>query len=212
MAPSPIEAQLMASALGPVAGVDEAGRGACAGPITIAACILPEHPVPELEGLNDSKKLTAKRRRELFDEIKTHALAWSIIDISAQEIDEFGIQWANITGMRRAVYSLDISPGYVLTDAMYVDGLPCPHLPIIGGDAAASCISAASILAKHHRDMLMKELDSTYPGYGFAGHKGYGTKKHMDAVRQLGGCPEHRYSYSNVAAAHSEFQGNSERQ
>ncbi|MDO4910959.1 MAG: ribonuclease HII [Corynebacterium sp.] len=206
MPTSDIEASLVARGLGPIAGVDEAGRGACAGPITIAACILPPEPIEDLEGLTDSKKLTARKREQLFGAIQKHALAWSIVDISAAEIDEFGIQWANITGMRRAVYQLSLTPGYVLTDALYVDGLPCPHLPIIGGDAAAASISAASILAKHHRDVIMGELDALYPAYGFAGHKGYGTKKHMTAVCQNGGCPEHRYSYSNVARAHKEFQ------
>lgn len=200
------EVYLHKNGLGPVAGVDEAGRGACAGPITIAACILPPEPIAELADITDSKKLTEKRRAELFPLIKKYAIAWSIIDISASEIDKYGIQWANITGMRRAVYNLSTLPRFVLTDALAVPGLLCPHLPIIGGDAAARCISAASILAKHHRDMQLVEYDRLYPEYGFAGHKGYGTQKHMDAVRQYGGCPEHRYSYSNVvdACAHAQ--------
>ena len=109
--------------------------------------------------------------------------------------------------MRRAVALLDVQPGYVLTDALKVDGFACSYLPIIGGDAAARCISAASVLAKHARDLVMAELAETYPRYEFASHKGYGTKAHMTAVRRYGASPVHRYSYANVAAAHSEWLG-----
>ncbi|WBT07928.1 ribonuclease HII [Corynebacterium sp. SCR221107] len=199
------EVALSKAGLGPVAGVDEAGRGACCGPITIAACILPDRPIKELERLTDSKKLSEKVRAELFPVIQAKALAWAIVDISAPQIDRFGIQHANISGMRRAVARLEVRPGYVLTDAMKVPGMATSMLPIIGGDAAARCIAAASVLAKHHRDQIMLALDEKYPGYGLAGHKGYGTKAHMTAVSLHGGCPEHRYSYANVGAAHRQW-------
>lgn len=136
---------------------------------------------------------------------KKYALAWSIIHISAADIDRDGIQHTNISGMRRAIEKLDVAPGYVLTDAMKVPGLRCPSLPIIGGDAAARCISAASVLAKHSRDLIMNDLGEKYPEYGLEDHKGYGTKSHMDAVRHHGATPEHRYSYSNVKAAHDQW-------
>lgn len=200
------EVSLQRAGLGPVAGVDEAGRGACAGPISIAACILPPQPITELERLTDSKKLSSRTRAELFPLIQQHAVAWSIITISAKDIDHYGIQHANISGMRRAVVTLSHTPGYVLSDAMKIPGLRSPHLPIIGGDAASRCIAAASVLAKHSRDVIMEQLDDLHPGYGLAAHKGYGTKVHMDAVRRLGGTPEHRYSYANVARAHADWQ------
>lgn len=199
------EVALDRALLGPVAGVDEAGRGSCCGPMTIAACILPSRPLPELAALTDSKKLSPARRAQLFPVIKRRALAWSIIHIPAAEIDELGVQHANVSGMRRAVAALDPAPGYVLTDAMRVPGLACPSLPIIGGDGCVRCIAAASVLAKHARDELMAELAQTYPEYGLERHKGYGTQAHMDAVRRHGGCREHRYSYANVAAAHEQW-------
>ncbi|WJZ03030.1 Ribonuclease HII [Corynebacterium freiburgense] len=201
------EVALVRHGLGPVAGVDEAGRGACAGPITIAACILPERPIHELSTLTDSKKLSPSRRAELAPLIQRFALAWEVLHISAEEIDREGIQHANVSGMRRVVALLDVAPGYVLTDALRVPGLRCPSLPVVGGDAAARCIAAASVLAKHARDMLMEELDVDYPEYGFVSHKGYGTRVHMDAVRLHGGSPVHRYSYANVAAAHQAWLG-----
>lgn len=190
---------------GAVAGVDEAGRGACAGPISIAACVLPPRVIPELDRLADSKKLSAKVREELAPIIKKVAVAWSIVHIEAAEIDDNGIQWANVCGMRRAVANLEVQPGYVVTDALKVPGLSVPHLPIIGGDDAARCISAASVLAKTARDQIMRELGEEYPQYGFADHKGYGTRVHMDAVRRHGASPQHRYTYANVAAAHREW-------
>lgn len=191
--------------LGPVAGVDEAGRGACAGPITIAACILPSKPFPELDFLTDSKQLTEKRREELFPIVQQKALAWSIVHISPGKIDQYGIQHANVSGMRRAVSQLNVQPQYILTDAMRVPGFTGSYLSMIGGDAAARCISAASVLAKVARDRIMIELAYSYPGYGLEKHKGYGTKVHMDAVRRHGATPVHRYSYSNVVNAHNEW-------
>ena len=206
-----MEDQLRAAGLGPVAGVDEAGRGACCGPISIAACILPEGELPELSRLTDSKKLTEKRREELFGVIKEVATAYAIVHIPAEEIDKVGIQYANVSGMRRAVAKLEVIPGYVLTDAVQVPGLAQPHLPVVKGDQMARCISAASVLAKVSRDRFMRELDEQYPGYGLAGHKGYGTKAHMDAVSLHGGTPFHRYTYSNVAKAHTAWLNNNSR-
>ena len=206
-----MEEQLRAAGLGPVAGVDEAGRGACCGPISIAACILPEGELPELSRLTDSKKLTEKRREELFGIIKKVATAYAIVHIPAEEIDRLGIQYANVSGMRRAVAKLEVIPGYVLTDAVQVPGLAQPHLPVVKGDQMARCISAASVLAKVSRDRFMRELDEQYPGYGLAGHKGYGTKAHMDAVSLHGGTPYHRYTYSNVAKAHTAWLKNNSR-
>lgn len=199
------EVALSKAGLGPVAGVDEAGRGACCGPITIAACVMPDRPIKELVQLTDSKKLTPKQREKLFPLIKDKAVDWSVVHIGAGDIDKRGIQHANISGMRRAVARLEARPGYVLTDALFIPGLTQPHLPIIGGDAAARCIAAASVLAKVSRDHLMHELDARYPGYGLASHKGYGTKAHEAAIAALGACPEHRMSYENVRRVHAEF-------
>jgi len=200
-----VEELLDARGLGPVAGVDEAGRGACCGPLTVAACILPPGEIPGLERLTDSKKLTPAWREKLYPLIIEAAVAWSVVTISATAIDARGIQHANISGMRRAVAALDVRPGYVLTDAWHIPGLDVPHLPVVGGDAVVRSISAASVLAKVTRDHLMVELDETYPGYGFASHKGYFTKVHMAAVRQHGATPEHRYTYANVVKAHDEW-------
>nr|WP_206215024.1 ribonuclease HII [Corynebacterium lizhenjunii] len=199
------EVVLDKAGLGPVAGVDEAGRGACCGPITIAACVLPQRPIPQLRELTDSKKLTPAQRERLFPLIQSMAVAYSIIHIEAQAIDSRGIQHANVSGMRRAVAALGVRPGYVLTDALRVPGIPAPQLPIIGGDAAARCIAAASVLAKVSRDRRMLALDAQYPGYGLAQHKGYGTRVHAEAIARLGASPQHRMSYANVAKAHAEY-------
>ncbi|MDN5683476.1 ribonuclease HII [Corynebacterium glyciniphilum] len=192
--------------LGPVAGVDEAGRGACCGPVTVAACVLPPGPIPELSGLTDSKKLSPKKRDHYFDVVREVAEDWAVVHVPASYVDTWGIQHANLGGMRRAVARLDVRPGYILTDAMKVNGFSRPHLPVVKGDLIARCISAASVLAKVSRDRLMGRMDSEYPGYGLAGHKGYGTASHMASVSLLGGTPEHRYTYSNVAAAHRRWQ------
>ena len=199
------EVALDKAGLGPVVGVDEAGRGACCGPVTIGACILPQRILPELDRLDDSKKLSPAAREKLEPLIKQRAVAWAVVHIGAQDVDTYGIQHANLSGMRRAIAQLAVRPGYVLTDALRVPGIPAPQLPIIGGDAAARCIAAASILAKVSRDRLMGEMDARYPGYGLASHKGYGTAVHQAAIARLGATPEHRMSYRNVAQAHAEF-------
>ncbi|KXB51288.1 ribonuclease HII [Corynebacterium kroppenstedtii] len=169
--------------------------------MAIAACILPAKPIHPLDKLTDSKKLSPTMREKLFPIIKDSAESWSVILIPAADIDKYGIQAMNIAGMRRAVGVLDERPHYVLTDAMRVDGLTQPHLPIIGGDSAARCIAAASVLAKVTRDRYMCDLAERYPEYGLEKHKGYGTAQHIDAVRLHGGTPEHRYTYRNVAEA-----------
>ncbi|OZC41210.1 ribonuclease HII [Rhodococcoides fascians] len=196
-----MESALERNGLGPVAGVDEAGRGACAGPLTVAACILGSRAHTALADLDDSKKLTERRREELFPRIKKLALAWSVVFVDAAEVDQIGVHVANIEGMRRAVAGLGLTPGYVLTDGFRVPGLPVPSLPVIGGDATAACIAAASVLAKVSRDRLMVQMDTDIPGYGFAVHKGYSTRAHSTAMTTLGPSREHRMSYANVAAA-----------
>ncbi|MGW6693241.1 ribonuclease HII [Rhodococcus sp. NPDC054953] len=196
-----MESALIRTGLGPVAGVDEAGRGACAGPLVVAACVLGPKPHGALERLDDSKRLTEKVREELFPVIQRLARAWCIVEIPAAEVDALGVHVANIEGMRRAVAGLASPPGYVLTDGFRVPGLSAPSLPVIGGDASAACIAAASVLAKVSRDAAMVALDAELPGYGFAGHKGYSTAVHMAALSELGPSREHRMSYANVRAA-----------
>lgn len=200
------EVALSKAGLGPVAGVDEAGRGACAGPITIAACVLPDKIIPGLDTLTDSKKLSAKQRESLFPIIQKHALSYAILHIGPGDIDSHGIQHANVSGMRRAVARLDVRPRYILTDALKVPGFTAPYLPVVGGDFAIRCIAAASVLAKVSRDHIMEELEDLYPGYGLGKHKGYGTAIHTEAIKTLGATPIHRMSYSNVAQAHLTFE------
>lgn len=202
-----LESALTRCGLGPVAGVDEAGRGPCAGPLVVAACVLAPKPQPSLAGLNDSKKVTERAREQLFPVIKRLALAWNVVLIPSWEIDAIGIHVANIEGMRRAVAGLGMMPGYVLTDGFRVPGIPVPSLPVIGGDANAACIAAASILAKVTRDRFMVELDTRMPGYGFAEHKGYNTPVHMAALRELGPTDEHRTSWRNVALTAGRMAG-----
>ncbi|MDO4928427.1 MAG: ribonuclease HII [Corynebacterium sp.] len=188
-----------------IAGVDEAGRGACCGPITIAACVLPDILPAELALLNDSKKLTAKQRAKLFPQICKNACSYAIVHFSAEDVDIRGLQFCNVQGMIDAVAQLDPQPDYVLHDQMSGVSFSQPATSVVRGDARVRTIAAASILAKHARDSLMVQLDEQYPGYGLAKHKGYGVKNHIDAVRRLGGSPEHRYSYSNVQRAHEQW-------
>jgi ribonuclease HII len=193
-----LESALYRGGLGPVAGVDEVGRGACAGPLVVAACVLGPNRLDSLAALDDSKKLGEAERERLFPLIRRYALAYHVVFIPSTEVDRRGVHVANIEGMRRAVAGLPVRPGYVLSDGFRVPGLPMPSLPVIGGDAAAACIAAASVLAKVSRDRLMVELDATHPGYGFALHKGYGTPTHAAALAELGPCAEHRFSFVNV--------------
>lgn len=196
-----LEAALSRRGLGPVAGVDEAGRGCCAGPLVVAACVLGDRLHPELADLDDSKKLSPATRDRLYGAVLRRAVATSVVVIESGRIDERGIHRCNLEGMRRAVAGLDSAPGFVLTDGFAVDGLGCQSTAVIGGDSVATSIAAASVLAKVTRDRIMVDLDSRYPGYGFASHKGYGTARHARAIEELGPTDIHRMSYANVRRA-----------
>ena len=180
-----------------VAGVDEAGRGPLAGPVIAAAVILdPRQPI---EGLADSKILSEKKRDQLFLEIRTKALAWSVARSRVREIDEINILQASLLAMQRAVNNLAITPHLVLIDGNKCPSLPYPTRAIIGGDAIEPAISAASIVAKVLRDRLMRMLDKKYPGYGMAQHKGYSTRMHVEALQRLGPARVHRQTFAPVA-------------
>jgi len=196
---SSIEKTLRDSGLTKIAGVDEAGRGPCAGPLVVAAVILKNPFDPALARVQDSKKLTEKLREELFGVILDCAEAHSIIEISVEEIDSFGLHKSNIEGMRRAVADLDPAPEYVLTDGYAIPGLATPNLAVWKGDQVATTISAASILAKVYRDRIMIKIGAEFPEYGFEGHKGYSSALHMDALRKHGVTVHHRKSFANVA-------------
>jgi ribonuclease HII len=187
--------------LGPVAGVDEAGRGACAGPLVVASCVLKSTDARKFADLTDSKLLTHVARDRMFDLVCKHAIDYSVVIIPAAEVDMHGVQVANLTGMRRAVAQLETTPGYVLTDGFAVPGIPVPSLGVIKGDQVASCVAAASVLAKVTRDRLMVELAREQPLYGFDVHYGYGTAVHSKALAEHGPSEEHRWSYANVRAA-----------
>jgi len=194
-----IEDRLYAAGISPLAGVDEAGRGACAGPLVVASVILRDPHASELAKVRDSKEISEKNREELFDVVTDEALSVSIVIISNEEIDARGVHAANLDGMRRAVQGLEITPAYVLTDGYAIEGLALPNLAVWKGDQVVTCISAASIIAKVTRDRIMRELDLAYPEYGFASHKGYITKTHTEALQKYGVTPIHRKSFSNIA-------------
>ena len=189
-----------------VAGADEAGRGACAGPLVVAACILPSGRRAGLAGLDDSKALTATAREQLFGQIVRCAVAYSVIEIPSAQIDAYGLHVANLAGMRRAIGTLAPAADFALTDGFAVPGLAVPSLGVWKGDATVAAIAAASILAKVTRDRLMAALHERWPSYGFAQHKGYGTAVHTAALRAHGPCPEHRFSYANVRQARQPHQ------
>jgi ribonuclease HII len=195
-----IEDRLYAAGISPLAGVDEAGRGACAGPLVVASVILRDPHASELAKVRDSKELTEKNREELFDVVTEVALSLSVVIISNEEIDARGVHAANLDGMRRAVQGLEITPAYVLTDGYAIEGLALPNLAVWKGDQVVTCISAASIIAKVTRDRIMREMDLIYPEYGLASHKGYITKIHSQALQKYGVTPIHRRSFSNIAA------------
>jgi ribonuclease HII len=194
-----IEERLLDSGIKVIAGVDEAGRGACAGPLVIAALILKNPQDKLLSDVRDSKLLTPIQRENLYELILQQSHSYSVISIPADEIDSRGLHKSNIEGMRRAIHALSTSPEYVLTDGYEVPGLAMPNLAVWKGDQVAITISAASIIAKVYRDRVMQELDLQYPGYGLAEHKGYVTKAHTEAMQRLGVTAIHRKSYSNVA-------------
>ena len=176
-----------------VCGVDEAGRGPLAGPVCAAAVILP--PDIQIEGLNDSKKLTDKKRRALYDVIVEQAVSYGIAFADEQEIDEINILQATFLAMRRAFEKLTVMPDIALIDGNRAPGLSCRERTIVHGDALSASVAAASILAKVTRDRLMEEYDAQYPQYGFAVHKGYGTQRHYAALREFGACPIHRQTF-----------------
>jgi ribonuclease HII len=184
---------------GLVAGVDEAGRGPLAGPVVAAAVILDD--LKPIKGLADSKVLTARRREALAEEIRAKALCCSVALASAAEIDQLNILQATLLAMQRAVAGLRLLPQRVVVDGNRVPRLPMPVAAVVKGDAKVAAISAASILAKTHRDQLCLELHERYPGYGFASHKGYPTAEHVDALQRLGPCDEHRRSFAPVRGA-----------
>ncbi|MDT4917585.1 MAG: ribonuclease [Pseudonocardiales bacterium] len=184
-----------------VAGADEAGRGACAGPLVVAACILPPGRSGRIDGLDDSKLLTAATREMLYRKIVKRALAYSVVIVPAAEIDAWGLHVANLAGMRRALNTLVPAAHYALTDGFPVPGLGVPSTALWKGDATVGCIAAASILAKVTRDAIMTRMDADWPQYGFAGHKGYITPAHAAALTAAGPCPEHRRRYVNVRRA-----------
>lgn len=188
-----IERSCFARGIGLVCGADEAGAGPLAGAVYAAAVILP--PGLELEGLNDSKKVSPRKREVLFDQIQAQAVAWAVASVDEGEIDRINILNARMLAMDRAIQALDPAPEYALIDGNRNTGICCPNETVVKGDGRSASIAAASILAKVSRDRYMKEMDARYPGYGFARHKGYPTKAHYEALRRLGPCPIHRRTF-----------------
>ncbi len=188
-----LENELLAQGFATVCGVDEAGRGPLCGPVVAAACILCPGQIPE--GLNDSKKLTPKKREQLFDEICACAESFCIAQASVEEIDRLNILEADLLAMRRAIAGLSVPADYALIDGNIAKDFPIPARAVVHGDAISPSIAAASILAKVTRDRQCEELDRLYPQYGIAQHKGYGTKVHMEALRKYGPSPIHRKQF-----------------
>ena len=188
-----IEQSLLDKGYTYVCGVDEAGRGPLCGPVVAAACILPVGLY--IEGLNDSKKLSPKKRKLVFEEIKKHAIAYCIAEASVEEIDALNILEADMLAMKRAVEGLSVKADFAIIDGNVSRGFNIPTMTVIKGDATSPSIAAASILAKVTRDEMCEQMDKDYPQYGIAKHKGYGTKQHMDALRQYGPSPIHRKKF-----------------
>lgn len=178
-----------------ICGIDEAGRGPLAGPVVVASVIMPENSM--IEGVNDSKKVSEKKREILYDKIIEEAISYCVAIISEKEIDEINILNATKKGLTNSIKGLNIKPELILVDALdKIDTLGIPYKPIIKGDALVYSISCASILAKVTRDRIMRQMDEIYPNYGFAGHKGYGTAKHIAAIKEFGLCDIHRRSFT----------------
>ncbi len=193
--------QLLANAgISPIAGGDEAGRGACAGPLVIASVVLNDPFAAELAVVRDSKEIPESKRDAVFDLIHQVAVSVSVVIVPASEVDSRGVHAANLDGMRRAVQGLTVEPAYVLTDGYAIEGLGVPNLAVWKGDQVVVSISAASVIAKVTRDRIMREMDLEFPHYGFAGHKGYITAAHTKALNEHGPCAQHRQSFANVAA------------
>lgn len=193
------ERALERAGLTPVAGADEAGRGACAGPLVVAAVVLPTGRRGQVPGLADSKLLTPAARDRVYDEVLARAVSWSAVVVPAAEVDRIGLHVCNVEGMRRALVRLDVTPAYVLTDGFPIRGLPAPALAVWKGDRVSASIAAASVIAKVTRDRIMARLHDRFPAYDFLGHKGYVTPDHSAALAEHGPCAEHRFSYVNVA-------------
>jgi ribonuclease HII len=193
------EAALARAGFTPVAGIDEAGRGACAGPLVVAAVVLERASIKKMSLLADSKLLSEQVREEAYQEILAAALDWHVVVIGPDQIDTTGLHVCNVAGMRRAFAGLRARPGYVLTDGFPVHGLGMPGLAVWKGDRVTASVAAASVLAKVSRDRMMRDLHERYPQYGFDRHKGYSTDEHVRALDEHGPCPEHRRSFVNVA-------------
>jgi ribonuclease HII len=185
--------------LDPVAGADEAGRGACAGPLVVAAVVLPLGRGHEIDELADSKLLTPQARERVMSRVTAVARDVSVVVVPAAEVDRVGVHRANLEAMRRAIARLRVVPQYVLTDGFAVPGTGVPGLGVWKGDRVSATVAAASVVAKVTRDAIMVEMDGRHPGYGFAVHKGYSTPEHQVALGELGPCAEHRHSYANVS-------------
>ena len=185
----------------PVAGIAEAGRGACAGPLVVAAVVLEPASIRRMPGLADSKLLSPQAREDAYAEVLRRAVDWHVVVIGPDQIDATGLHVCNVSGMRRAAAGLRTKPGYVLTDGFPVRGLGAPALAVWKGDRVTASVAAASVLAKVSRDRMMRDLHERYPQYGFDRHKGYVTDEHVRALEQHGPCPVHRYSFVNVVAA-----------
>jgi ribonuclease HII len=205
-----LERVLQRSGFRHVAGADEAGRGACAGPLVVAAVVLPEGRRGEVPGLADSKLLTEPAREAAYEQVVRRALSWSVVVVPSTEVDRYGLHVMNVRAMRQAVLRLDPCPSYVLTDGFAIGGMPAPALAVWKGDRVAACVAAASVVAKVTRDRIMRELHESWPEYDFARHKGYITPEHTAALRQHGPCPQHRFSYVNVQAAGVAVQARAE--
>ncbi len=204
------ERALQRSGFAVVAGVDEAGRGACAGPLVIGAAVLDvtsRKVARTLAELGDSKQLTAATRERVYHRITAHAISWSTVIVPAHEVDRVGLHIANIEGMRRALARLDSDVDYVLSDGFAVPGLPAPNLGVWKGDQVCGCVAAAGVLAKVTRDRIMVELDSQWPQYGFAIHKGYVTSMHREALAAFGPAEVHRQSFAPVREAAARYIG-----
>jgi ribonuclease HII len=203
------EAVLARAGFAPVAGIDEAGRGACAGPLVVAAVVLDPARIKRMRGLADSKLLSAAAREDVYAEVLRWALDWHVVVIGADQIDAMGLHVCNVAGMRRAFAGLRCRPGYVLTDGFPVRGLGAPALAVWKGDRVTASVAAASVVAKVSRDRMMRDLHERYPLYGFDRHKGYNTEEHERALTEHGPSPVHRYSFVNVnrAAVQADLAG-----
>mgnify|MGYP003305446356 FL=1 len=196
-----IENELYSSGIETICGIDEAGRGPLAGPVVVAAVIMPKDSM--IEGVNDSKKVSEKKREVLYEQILNEAIAYGVGIIDQKEIDELNILNATKKGLTKALEELKVKPQRILVDALNgIDTLGIPYTSIIKGDAKSYSIAAASIIAKVTRDRIMREWDELYPMYGFEKHKGYGTKMHIDAIKEYGLCPLHRLSFVKNIISH----------